>query len=145
MSKVYNHSKSYFSLVLIHSALKWYHSFLPFVHQNPFDSKILSNFLESEKRYKPTINRKVPVSPDTIKAIVNKYATSAASLQDLRLACLCTLGFAAFLRFDELSNIVPLHLVVTLHEVLWVTCIGSPHSSGTFVYIILFDRHVFVS
>jgi hypothetical protein len=105
MSKVYNHSKSYFSLVLIHSALKWYHSFLPFVHQNPFDSKILSNFLESEKRYKPTINRKVPVSPDTIKAIVNKYATSAASLQDLRLACLCTLGFAAFLRFDELSNI----------------------------------------
>ena len=113
MSKVYNQSQSYFSLVLIHSALKWYHSFLPFVHQNPFDSKILSNFLESEKRYKPTINRKVPVSPDMIKAIVNKYATSAASLQDLRLACSCTLGFAAFLRFDELSNIVPLHLTIT--------------------------------
>jgi hypothetical protein len=25
---------------------------------------------------------------------------------------------------------------------LRVTCIGSPHSSGTFIYIILFDPHV---
>jgi hypothetical protein len=73
MFKVYNQSKSYSSLVLIHSALKWYHSFLPFFHQNPFDSKILSNFLESAKRCKPTINRKVPISTDMIKAIDDKY------------------------------------------------------------------------
>ncbi|CAB4030460.1 Hypothetical predicted protein, partial [Paramuricea clavata] len=91
MSKVYNQSQSYSSLVLIHSALKWYHSFLPLVHQNPFDNMI--------------------------KAIVDKYATSAASLNDLRLTCLCTLGFAAFLRFDELSNIVPLHLTITSGDI----------------------------
>ena len=88
MSKVYNQSKSYSSLVLIHSALKWYHSFLPLVHQNPFDSKILSNFLESAKRCKPPINRKVPISPDMIQAIVDKYATSAASLIKRFKACL---------------------------------------------------------
>ena len=137
MSKVYNQSKSYSSLVLIHSALKWYHSFLPLVHQNPFDSKILSNFLESAKRCKPPINRKVPISPDMIQAIVDKYATSAASLKDLRLACLCTLGFAAFLRFDELSNIVPLHLTITSDylKIFIPRAKNDVYREGNFVYV----------
>ena len=39
MVKVFNQSKS----VPAHSALKWYHSFLPFGHQNPFDSAMLQN------------------------------------------------------------------------------------------------------
>ena len=113
MVKVFNQSKSYSSVVLAHSALKWYHSFLPFGHQNPFDSAMLQNFLESTKRGKPAGQRKLPVSTDMIKAIADKYATPVASIKDPRLACLCTLGFAAFLRFDELSNILPLNLTIT--------------------------------
>ena len=31
-------------------------------------------------------------------------------LKDLRLACICSLGFARFFRYDELSNIAPVHL-----------------------------------
>ncbi|CAB4018442.1 integrase recombinase xerD homolog [Paramuricea clavata] len=74
-----------------------------------------------------------------IKAIVDKYATSTASLQDLRLAYLCTLGFAAFLRFDGLNNIVPLHLTITSDYLK----IFIPHAKndvyreGDFVYVSL--------
>lgn len=137
MSKVYNQSKSYSSLVLTHGALKWYHSFLPFFHQNPFDSKILSTFLESAKRVKPTVNRKVPVSTDMIKAIVDKYATPTANLKDLRLACLCTLGFAAFLRFDELSNIVPLHMTIRSDylKIFIPRAKNDVYREGNFVYV----------
>ena len=31
-------------------------------------------------------------------------------LKDLRLACICSFGFARFFRYDELSNIAPVHL-----------------------------------
>ena len=31
-------------------------------------------------------------------------------LKDLRLACIYSLGFARFFRYDELSNIAPVHL-----------------------------------
>ena len=31
-------------------------------------------------------------------------------LKDLRLACICSLGFARFFRYDELSNFAPVHL-----------------------------------
>ena len=31
-------------------------------------------------------------------------------LKDLRLACICSLGFGRFFRYDELSNIAPVHL-----------------------------------
>lgn len=42
--------------------------------------------------------------------IVNKFASPNANLKDLRLACLCSLGFAGFFRYNELSNILPVHL-----------------------------------
>ena len=110
LSKVYNDSKSYSTLVLTHAALKWYHSFLPCSHDNPFSSSICSNLLESAKRDKPPINRKNPVSAEMIKTIVDNYAKADANLMQLRIACMCILGFTGFLRFDELINIVPAHL-----------------------------------
>ena len=45
-----------------------------------------------------------------IKSIVDQYGSPSANLKDLRLACLCSLGFAGFFRFNELSNILLCHL-----------------------------------
>ena len=67
----------------------------------------------------------------------HKYASSDASLKDLRLACLCTLGFAAFLRFDELSSIVPLHLSITPDylKIFIPRAKNDVYREGYFVYV----------
>ena len=46
-----------------------------------------------------------PVTPDHLAALVNKFGKVKASLKDLRLLALCLIGYAGFLRFNELSNI----------------------------------------
>jgi len=54
--------------------------------------------------------KKEPISADIIKKIIDKYAGPSANLKDLRLACMCSLGFAGFLRYDEFSSILLNHL-----------------------------------
>ena len=44
------------------------------------------------------------------KSIIDKFAGPSASLKDVRVACICSLGYAGFFRYDELSNIAPEHL-----------------------------------
>ena len=89
----------------------WLHSFIPDNVQNPLDASICRNFLEAAKRSKTRpIVKKLPVSPDVIRKIVNKFASPNANLKDLRIACLCSLGFKGFFRYNELSNILPVHL-----------------------------------
>jgi len=31
-------------------------------------------------------------------------------IKEVRVACICSLGYAGFFRYDELSNIAPVHL-----------------------------------
>ena len=45
--------------------------------------------------------KKLPVSPEIKWKIVSKFASPNANLGDLRLACLCALGFAGFFRYNE--------------------------------------------
>ena len=137
LSHRYNESGSYASLVLSHAALKWHHSFLPTVHVNPLDSQVCSNLLESAKRRKPPTIRKGPVSPDIIKAIVHENANPSANLKNPRLACLCTLGFAGFFRFDELSSIAPAHFEfsATFLKVFVPRAKNDVYREGNYVYI----------
>ena len=74
---------------------------------------------------------------EIIKKIMDKFAAEGASLKDLRIAALCTLGFAGFFRFSELSNMLSKHIVVLEdHRKIFV-----PHSKtdvnreGNFVCI----------
>lgn len=50
-------------------------------------------------------NKKDPVSVKAISKLVNKFAHVKSDLMDLRISAICMLGFAAFLRFDELSKL----------------------------------------
>ena len=137
LSHRYNESGSYALLVLSHDALKWYHSFLPTVHVKPLDSQVCSNLQESAKRRKPPIIRKSPVSPDIIRAFVHKKANPSANLKNLRLACLCTLGFAGFFRFDELSSIAPAHFEfsATFLKVFVPRAKNDVYREGNYAYI----------
>ena len=68
--------------------------------------------LEAAKRSKPVVSKKEPISADIIKKIIDiKYAGPSANLKDLRLACICSLGFAGFFRYDQFSSILLNHLV----------------------------------
>ena len=101
-----NQHKSYSVLVMVHAALKWFHSFVPINGPNPLDDNCAKNVIKCAKRAKGNpIVKKEPISTDLIKRIIDKFAAVGASLKDLRIAALCTLGFAGFFRFSELSNI----------------------------------------
>lgn len=104
--------KSHSVLVMVHAALKWFHSFVPINGPNPLDDECAKNVIESAKRWEGNpILKKDPISTELIKKIINKFASEGASLKDLRIAALCTLGFAGFFRFSELSNILCKHIV----------------------------------
>lgn len=103
--------KSSSCIVRIHAALKWLHSFCPTVGLNPLDTGFCHNIVEAAKRSKVApIKKKTPMSSTIVKEIIEKYGGDDANLKDLRLATLVCLGFAGFLRFNELSNIRPVDL-----------------------------------
>ena len=45
-----------------------------------------------------------------IREMIIKYDTPGATLKELRTACICTLDYAGFFRYDELSNISANHI-----------------------------------
>ena len=45
-----NQHKSYSVLVMVHAALKWFHSFVPINGPNPLDGACAKNVIESAKR-----------------------------------------------------------------------------------------------
>ena len=55
------------------------------------------------------MKKRTPISADIIKLIIDNVAGPQSSLKHLRIAT-CTLGFAGFLRYNELCNILPSHL-----------------------------------
>ena len=54
--------------------------------------------------------KKKPITADIIRNILDVYYKKYSNLKDLRVAALCSLAFAGFLRYDDLCNIVPKHI-----------------------------------
>ena len=69
-----NQHKSYSVLVMVHAALKWFHSFVPINGPNPLDDACAKNVIESAKRAKGNPIVKEPISTDLIKKIIDKFA-----------------------------------------------------------------------
>ena len=104
-------SQSVSSVQLASAALKWLHSLTPDNNPNPLDSSFCRNIVESVKRsYSKPIQKKKPVSPDLIKTLIQKYGGHSNNLKDLRIACMCSLGFAGFFRAHELRHIQAEHI-----------------------------------
>ena len=98
-------------LIQAHAALKWFHSFVPSLERNPLDNEFCRNIIESAKRVKAKpVTKKKPLSSQIIKDIIDVYCKEESNLKDLRVAALCSLAFAGFFRYNELSNIVPSHI-----------------------------------
>ena len=56
------------------------------------------------------VNKKKSVDPAIIRSIIDRHVAEEASLKDLRIAAISSLGFAGFFRFNELVNIESKHL-----------------------------------
>ena len=81
-------------------ALAWVHSTagLASPSSHPFVKATLEGFQRSLA--KPVV-KKEPITLEMLKAMVDD-ANKSGSLSDLRLVTACLLGFAGFLRFDEM-------------------------------------------
>ena len=108
LSQCFQQSNSSASLTLVYSAIKWLHTFVPV--SNPLDNDFCRNILESAKRISGKPVSKTPLTANIIKRIIDSYAGPQCSLKHLRIATICTLGFAGLLRYCELCNILPSHL-----------------------------------
>ena len=89
-------------MVLVHAALKWLHSFTPEDGPNPLDKPCCRSMIECAKRTRSLpVSKKEPVDADVVKSIIDRFSGEGASLKDLRIAALTSLGFAGFFGFNE--------------------------------------------
>ena len=51
--------------------------------------------------------RRAPLSVEIVNSTIDRYAAPSSILKNLRLACICSLGFAGSFRYDELGRTVP--------------------------------------
>ena len=87
-------------------SIKWYHDLN--ICENPCDSKILHMLMEGGKRIlSKSIKKKEPITPEILEKIINKYGQdqSEHNLSSVRICTFVLLGFAGFLRFNELANL----------------------------------------
>ena len=93
------------------NSLAWAHSMAGI--SSPTTSPFIQATLEGLKRAlaKP-VCKKAPFTVEMLQAVV-RDAKETNSLSSLRLAAICLISFAGFLRFDELANIRPCDLEIS--------------------------------
>ena len=84
-------------MVLVHAPLKWLHSFTPEDGPNPLDNAYCRSMIQCAKRTRTLpVSKKKPVDADVVKRMIDRFGAEGASLKDLRIAAVTSLGFAGF-------------------------------------------------
>ena len=125
-------------MLLTHAALKWLHFLLPDDSPNPLANACCKTIIECAKRTRSRpVNKKKPVDSDVIKSIIVRFGGEEASLKDLRIAAISTLGFAGFSCFNELANIQPKHLAFydDFVKIFVPKSKTDVHREGNWVYV----------
>lgn len=85
-------------------SLSWAHKLAGVL--NPCTSEFVLSVKEGVIRtVGHSVHKKEPMTPDILKQIVNNYGKDTSNLKDLRLATMCLICYAGFLRFSELVNL----------------------------------------
>ena len=127
-------------MVLVHAALKWFHSFVPDDGPNPLDNACCKNLIECAKRTRSNpVDKKKPA---IIRSIIDRHDAEEASLKDLRITAISSLGFAVFFRFNELPNILPKHLTFCdgFVKILVPRSKTDLYKEGNYVYIVKLEN-----
>ena len=85
-------------------AISWAHKLASLM--DPCKSQFLKSVREgAHKKIGHITVKKEPISAEILIKIVDKYGQNSSNLKDLRIACMCLLSYAGFLRFSELANL----------------------------------------
>ena len=86
------------------NALSWAHNLA--CVEDPTGHPLVKQVLEGAKRILAHKTDKTePITPETLKVLVHKYATTHATLADIRTLTIYLLGFAGSFRHNELAKI----------------------------------------
>lgn len=104
-----NLGKSISTINEAYYAISWAHKLAGV--EDPCKSDLVITVKEGALRTVGHITvKKEPITPETLRNIVRVYGKTDANLKDLRLACMCLISYAGFLRYSELSNIRRHHI-----------------------------------
>ena len=86
-------------------AIQWTHKLAGYV--NPCDSFLCTSVKEGTQRSigHHIVNKKEPITPHILNQLVLKYGNTNSTLNHRRIACMCLVSYAGFLRFSELVNL----------------------------------------
>ena len=86
------------------NALSWAHQLA--CVEDPTQCLLVKQVLEGAKRILAhRTQKKEPITPAILEQLVSKFAGKEASLSDVRIVTICLIGFAGFLRFNEIANL----------------------------------------
>ena len=105
-----NSHKSASSINEAFYAISWAHKLAGV--QNPCVSDLVISVKEGSLRSVGlSVVKKEHITPEILSQIVQLYGNSTSDLKHLRIACMCLLSYAGFLRFNELANLKRHHIV----------------------------------
>ena len=86
------------------NALSWVHRMATVedITAHPLVQQVLAG---AKRLLAHKTTKKEPITMDHLKSLVGRFGSKDASLANIRALTFCLLGFAGFLRFDELSRI----------------------------------------
>ena len=99
-------SKEYNSMAKVNEAfyaISWAHD-LSGVKNSCHSSLVITVKEGTHRCTAQLVFKKEPISPGTLQKIAERFGASTNNLPDLRIASMCVLSFAAFLRFSELVS-----------------------------------------
>ena len=132
-------TRSNSTIIVASAALKWLHGFCPETNVNSLNTEFCKHVIEAAKRtVTKSVQKKKTLTPQAIRDIIDKFGrNNYNNLKDLRIAPLCTLGFAGFFRYDELKNMRPYHIKVCDNhiKILVPKSKTDMYREGKFVYI----------
>ena len=98
--------------------IRWAHNIAGL--QSPTDNIIVQQLVEATKRlYGKSLSPRKPITVDTLSQIISKYGASRASLSNLGVCFIFRVGFAGFLRSDELIHTQRKHIYLVFFTIVW--------------------------
>ncbi|XP_035688735.1 uncharacterized protein LOC118424294 [Branchiostoma floridae] len=102
--KLLQTSRSAFPLEAALFAVAWAHRISG--HPSPHTHHLPSQVLQAAKRILATpVSKKLPLTPCNIRQLCTTYVSPTMSIDTLQTLCLIVIGFAGFLRWDDLSQL----------------------------------------
>lgn len=118
------------------NAISWAHQLA--CVSDPTKSDMVKHVLAGAKRILAhRITKKEPITPEILAQLVDKFAGENADLGNLRIVTWCLIGYAGFLRFNELASLKEsdLHIFPDHMEIFIESSKTDQYRDGAWVMI----------